>query len=75
MLLTDLPNLYIKKYGNLLQPVRVKIFLYATTVSLIKSIFYFKNKTALDLKLQRRISRDNEFSRYLENVKFRKVLM
>ena len=44
MLLTDLPNLYIKKYGNQLQPVRVMIFLYATTVSLIKSIFYIKNK-------------------------------
>ena len=44
MLATDLPNLYTKKYSNLLQTVRVMIFLYATTVSLIKLMFYIKNK-------------------------------
>ena len=38
------------------------IFLYATTVSLIKLIFYIKNKKAVDLKLQHRISRNNSFS-------------
>ena len=75
MFLTDLPNLHIEKYGNLLQLVRVMIFLDATTVSLIKSIFYIKNKKMVDLKLQHRISRDNEFSRYLENAKSRNVLM
>ena len=41
------------------------VFLYATTVSLIKLIFYIKNKKALDLKLQHRVSRNNSFSRYL----------
>ena len=44
MLPACLPNLYIKKYSNLLQPVRVMVFLYATTVSLIKSTFYIKYK-------------------------------
>ena len=58
-----LPNLYIKKYRNLLQPVRVMGLLYATTVSLIKS--YIKNKKAVDLKLQVRIRRNNLFIRYL----------
>ena len=43
---TDLPNLYIKKYSNPLQPVRVKVFLYATSVSLIKLIFYIKKQKA-----------------------------
>ena len=44
MLATDLPNLYTNKYSNLLQTLRVMIFLYATTVSLIKLMFYIKNK-------------------------------
>ena len=73
---TDLPNLYIKKYSNLLQPVRVMVFLYATTVSLIKFIVYIKNKKeTVDLKLQHRISRNNSFSRYLENANSRNVSM
>ena len=59
---TDLPDLYIRKYGNLLQSVRVMVFLYATKVLLIKLIFYIKNKKAVDLKLQDRISRNNSFS-------------
>ena len=44
MLPTDLPNLYIKKYSNLLQlrPERVMIFLYGTTVSLIKLLLRIK---------------------------------
>ena len=62
---TDLPNLYINKYTNLLHPVRVIVFLYATKVSLIKLIFYIENKKAVDLKLQQRINRNNPFSRYL----------
>ena len=62
MLPTDLPDLYIRKYGNLLQSVRVMVFLYATKVLLIKLIFYIKNKKAVDLKLQDRISRNNSFS-------------
>ena len=41
------------------------VFLYATTVSLIKLIFYIKNKKAVDLKLPHRISRNKTFSRYL----------
>ena len=51
------------------------VFLYATTVSLVKLIFYVKNKKAVDLnivtrndydfKLQYRIIRSNTFSRYL----------
>ena len=41
------------------------IFVYATTVSLMKLIFYIKNKKTVDLKLQQRISRNNSFSRYL----------
>ena len=60
-----LPNLYIKKYSNPLQPVRVMVFLHATTVSLIKCIFYIKNKKAVDLKLQDRIRRNNSFIRHL----------
>ena len=59
---TDLPDLYIWKYGNLLQSVQVMVFLYATTDLLIKLIFYIKNKKAVDLKLQHRISRNNSFS-------------
>ena len=59
------PNLYIKKYSNRLQPVPVMVFLYATTVSLIKFIFYVKNKKAVDLKLQDRIRRNNSFIKYL----------
>ena len=50
-------------------------FLHATTVSLIKLIFCMKNKKAADLKLQQRISKKSSFSRYLENAKFRNVLM
>ena len=72
---TDLPNLYIKKYSNLFQPVRVMVFLYAATVSLIKLIFYIKNKKTADLKLQHRINRNNSFNGYLENAKSRNVLM
>ena len=60
-----LPNLYTKKYSNLLQPVRVMVFMYATAVSLIKLIFYIKNKKAVDLKLQERIRSKNSFIRYL----------
>ena len=71
---TDLPNLYIRKYSNLLQPVPVMV-LYATTVSLMKLIFYIKNKKTVDLKLQHMISRNNSFSRYLENINSRNVLM
>ena len=41
------------------------VFLYAATVLLIKLIFYIKNKKAVDLKLQHRISRNNSFRRYL----------
>ena len=32
MLPTDIPNLYIKKYSDLLEPVRVMVSLYATTL-------------------------------------------
>ena len=67
MLLIDLSNLYIKKYSNLLQPVRVTIFLYATKVSLLKLIFYIKEKKEVDLKLQNRISRKKSLREYLEN--------
>ena len=49
------------------------VFLRATTVSLIKSIFYMKDHKTVDLKLQHRISKKNLFSRYLENAKFRNV--
>ena len=62
------PNLYIKKYSNLLQPVRVMIFLYPTTISLIKLIFYITNKKTVDLKLQDRIRRSNSFARYLVSI-------
>ena len=41
-----LPNLYIKKWNNPLQPVWVMFFLQATTFSLLKLIFYTKNKKA-----------------------------
>ena len=51
------------------------VFLYATIVSLIKLIFYIKNKKVVDLnivtrndydlKLRYRINRNNTFSRYL----------
>ena len=41
------------------------VFLNATTVLLIKLIFYIENKKAEDLKLEHRISRNNSFSRYL----------
>ena len=75
MLLIDLSNLYIKKYSNLLQPVRVRIFLYATKVSLLKLIFYIKEKEEVDLKLQDRISRKKSFRGYLENAKSENVLM
>ena len=67
VLLIDLSNLYIKKYSNLLQPVRVTIFLYATKVSLLKLIFYIKEKKEVDLKLQNRISRKKSLREYLEN--------
>ena len=75
MLLIDLSNLYIKKYSNLLQPVRVTIFLYATKVSLLKLIFYIKEKKEVDFKLQDRISRKKSFRGYLENAKSENVLM
>ena len=75
MLPSDLPNLYINKYSNLLQPVRVMVFLYATTVSLIKFIFYVKNKKKKKKTQNYRISRNNSFSRYVENAKSRNVLM
>ena len=39
------------------------------------TIFYIANKKTVDLKFQHRISRDNEFNRYLENAKSRNVLM
>ena len=39
---TDLSNWYIKKYSNLLEILRVMVFLYATTVLL--TAFYVKNK-------------------------------
>ena len=61
---SDLSNWYIKKYTNLLQPVRVMVFLSATTVLLITLIFYIKNKKTVDLKLQHQIRRNNLFSRY-----------
>ena len=51
------------------------VFLYAPTFPLMKLLFYIKNKKAVDLKLQYRISRDNSFSRYLENTKSRNVLL
>ena len=40
-------------------------FLYATTVSLIKLIFYINNKKVVELKLLHRISRNKTFSRYV----------
>ena len=40
-------------------------FLYATTDSLIKLIFCMKNKKAVDLKLQHRISKQNSFSKHI----------
>ena len=49
------------------------VFLHATTVSLIKSIFYMKDNKTVDLKLQHRFSKKNLFSRYLENAKCRNV--
>ena len=54
-----------RRTATYLQPVWIMVFLYATTVSLIKLIFYIKNKKAVDLKLQHKISRNNSFSRYL----------
>ena len=72
---TDLPHLYIKKYSKLFTAYRVMVFLYATTVSLIKLIFYIKNRKTVDLKLQHRINRNNSFNGYLENAKSRNVLM
>ena len=45
------------------------VFLHATIVSLIKLIFYMKNKKTVHLKLQHRISKKNSFSRYLGNAK------
>ena len=51
------------------------VFLRATTVSLIKLIFYMKNKKKVYLKLQHRVSKKNSFSRYLENAKSPNVLM
>ena len=49
-------------------------FLHATTVSLIKLIFSMKNKKAVDLKLEQRISKKSSFSRYLENAKSGNIL-
>ena len=51
------------------------VFLYGTTALLVKSIFYMKNKKTENLKFQHRISKKNSFSRYLENIKFRNVLI
>ena len=51
------------------------VFLHATAVSLIKLIFYMKNKKTVDLKFQHRISKKNSFSRSLGNAKSRNVLM
>ena len=72
---TDLPDWYIKKYSNLLQPVRATVFLYATAALLITLIFYFKNKKTVVLKLQHRIHGNNSLSRYLENAKSKTVLI
>ena len=49
MLPACLPNLYVKKYSDLLQPVRAMVFLCASRVSLIKLICYIKNFDALYL--------------------------
>ena len=70
----DLPNLYIRKYSNLLQSVQFMIVLYATTVLLAKLIVHIKKKK-VDLKLQDRTSRNKSFSRYLKNARSRNVLM
>ena len=51
------------------------VFLHATTVSLIKLIFYMRNKKTIHLKLQHRISKKNSFSRYLKSAKSRKVFV
>ena len=61
---------YVKKYSNLLQTVQVMVFLYETTVSLIKLIFHIKNKKAVDLKLQDGIRTNNSFIRYLSLEKY-----
>ena len=49
------------------------VFLFATTISLIKLIHEEQKKT-LDLKLQHRISKNNLFSRYWENAKSHNVI-
>ena len=63
MLSTGLPDLYIKNDSNLLKPVGVMVFQYATTSFANKiNVLYQK---AVDLKLQHRISRNKSFSRHL----------
>ena len=54
-----------RRTATYLQSVRIMPFLHATTVSLIKLIFYIKNKKGVDLKLPHRISRSKRFSKYL----------
>ena len=46
------------------------VFLYETTVSLIKLIFHIKNKNAVDLKLEDGIRINNSFIRYLSPEKY-----
>ena len=48
VLTNDLLNLYIKKSNNLLQPVRVMIFLNTTTVSLRKLILHQEQKNRFE---------------------------
>ena len=51
------------------------VFLHATTVLLMKLIFYVKNKRTVDSKFQHRIDKKKSVSRYLENAESRNVLM
>ena len=51
------------------------VFLHATTALLAKLIFYMKNKKTEYLKFQRRLSKKNSFSKYLENIKSQNVLI
>ena len=55
--------------------VQVIFFLHATTVSLMKLIFYIKNKRTVDSKLQDSIDKKNSVSGHLEKAKSRNVLI
>ena len=60
-----MPNLWIKKNSNLFTIRENYGFPVCNYRKTIKLIFYIKNKKAVDLKLQHRVSGINLFSRYL----------